>query len=155
ELMRERVDTIDTIRKARAGRARDSLGGASDAADRAQNPDLIARAGSTVCAPITHELAFRGGDGCLRRIGGELIAIETRQQGLHVVRVYMATASNRRRRSSDGKAILQHWRTCGNIAHRELMASADCIAQRNRGIADLNSLARAEVAQRYSDIVLR
>src|SRR6185295_7328328 len=71
ELMRERVYAVDAILAAFGGQPRDALGGAAHAADRTQDPDLVASADAPVRATVAHEGQRLGrcpcGRGCLRR----------------------------------------------------------------------------------------
>src|SRR5688572_9649149 len=55
ELMRERVHAIDATSGLSGRKTCDSLCRAADAADRAKNPDLIARADASIGAAISHE----------------------------------------------------------------------------------------------------
>src|SRR5687768_17633449 len=55
ELMGKRVHAVDPTLATVCGQSRDTFGGAADATDGAQDPDLVARADTSIRASIAHE----------------------------------------------------------------------------------------------------
>src|SRR6185369_17670567 len=109
ELMWERIHAVNAIFAAVRRLPRDALRSAADAADRAKNPDLVARADATVGAPVAHErqgLCGRGGRALDSRY--ESIFIDPRKQRREIVGVDVRTACNRRRGAPDDLAVLTY-----------------------------------------------
>ncbi len=156
EGMRKGMHAIDTAREPLRADTRYSLGRACDTADRAQNPDLIARPHTAVAAAVAHERAEiparRGAfPGTARR---ERVLIESCQRGCEVVRVNVRAAADVVRGATDRPPQLAHRLAGSDIPERHLMSARHRFGDLDHGSADFRARARHEVGQRNGDIVL-
>lgn len=106
ELMREGVHPIDATGKTRIGDTGNALCRAANAADGAENPDLIAGTDASVRASIAHERCH-----CRRccrgaRHGFVAIFVQPCQACDYVVRMYVRAACDIAQRATDRPAVL-------------------------------------------------
>ena len=104
----QRIDPVDAALELPVGGRRDLLGGAGDAADGAEDPDLVARADPAVGAAVALEgrVRWRGQGLGRRRIVG--VGLEPREIGRHVVTVHVLARRDVGGRVADGPAVFQH-----------------------------------------------
>ena len=154
--MWKRVHAVDPTLAAVCGQSRDTFGGAADATDGAQDPDLVARADTSVRASIAHErqrlCGRRGRAAASRR---ESILVHAGEQRRQIVRVDVRAARYLRRCPADHLTVLTH-RLAG--AHRpqgKLVTARDSVDQFDRCVIQRDALARGEIAQRDGHVVAR
>jgi hypothetical protein len=155
ELMREGMYAIHAAGKARVRETRDSLSSATDTANRAQDPNFVARTDATIRSTIAKEgLGWSIGRSWLHGAGIEPIGIESREQRLNIVRVDVGACCNRSRSASNRKAVLQDRLTGRDLMDRELVTAADWLQQCDRDIANRDLFAGLQIAHGDGDVVL-
>ena len=124
--MREVIDTLertlDQVLSLLAHSARDLV----DAADRGDDPQLVARGGTAVGATEAHK--GLGLNGIHDRVRGVVRVLDlTRKVGLHIMRVEPLTGLDVARHVSDGQAVLDDVLPRGNRTHGHLVALRDIL----------------------------
>ena len=124
--MREVIDALeralDQILSLLAHSARDLV----DAADRGDDPQLVARGGTAVGATEAHK--GLGLNGIHDRVRGVVRVLDlTRKVGLHIMRVEPLTGLDVARHVSDGQAVLDDVLPRGNRTHGHLVALRDIL----------------------------
>ena len=134
--MAERIDAVDGAGVAEMGDPRDPLGGAGDAADRRQDPDLVARSHPPVGAAIAVEPGRLVARKRRDRRGLERITLDALQLRLEIVAVDMLARSDRRGQPPDRPAIFAQPRPRCEVADRELVSGRDAslAIQRHRDV---------------------
>ena len=151
----EGVDAVDRVSDARGGLGCDPLGGTRDAADRRQDPDLVARADAAVGADIAFERC-RGGarDGCrIDRI--EAVGERAFEAGLQIVRMDVRAGRDSLRRGADREAVFKDRGTHRDRRERDLVAATDIGGQHHRDIAHGHDLAGQRIVQQRRHAVAR
>src|SRR3954464_14698680 len=154
--MCECVNAIDTTCESLVGHASDPLSGACNAADCAQNPDLVARADLSVRAPIAHECGFGRCGLCLdHSIRFVTILIESGKPRDDVVRVNVRADSDIALRASDRPTVLAHGLRGCDGSHRELVPTWNRLEQCDLRIAKVDRFAGGEIAKCDGHIITR
>ncbi len=147
ELMRERVYAVDAVLAALGGQSRDALGCAADAADGAEDPDLVARADSSVRTSIAHErqrlCTHRSRAG---RARSESILVHSGEERCQVVRVDVRAARYLRRRAANHLTVLVDRLASAYRPQCELVAARDGSEQLDRHAVQRDRLAGCEIA---------
>src|SRR4029450_4602393 len=107
EGMDESVDAVDATRMATGRSFGDLPGGAGNASDRGDDPDLVAGADAAVGPAIALELCFPAGSG-RQGLGPVEIVAGALQRGCEIVAVDMIARCDGAGRPADRKAELQH-----------------------------------------------
>ena len=153
--MREVIDTLertlDQVLSLLAHSARDLV----DAADRGDDPQLVARGGTAVGAAETHK--GLGLNVIHDRVRGVVRVLDlTRKVGLHIMRVEPLTGLDVARHVSDGQAILDDVLPRGNRAHGHLVALRDILHGHDLAhTGDRDGGALGERRQRNDDVIGR
>ena len=118
--MREVVDALERALDQILSLLAHSTRNLVDAADRGDDPQLVARRGTTVGAAEAHK-GFRL-NGIHNRMRGVVGVLDlARKVGLHIVRVEPLTGLDIARHMADRKAVLDDVLPRGNRAHGHLM----------------------------------
>lgn len=124
--MREVIDALeralDQVLSLLAHSARDLV----DAADRGDDPQLVARGGTTVGTAEAHK--GLGLNGIHDRVRGVVRVLDlTRKVGLHIMRVEPLAGLDIARHVPDGQTVLDDVFPRGNRAHGHLVALRDIL----------------------------
>ena len=126
EGMREVIDALERALDQILSLLAHSARGLVDAADRGDNPQLVARGGAAVGAAEAHK--GLGLNGIHDRVRGVVRVLDlARKVGLHIMRVEPLTGLDIARHVSDGQAVLDDVLPRGNRTHGHLVALRDIL----------------------------
>jgi hypothetical protein len=142
------MDPVDAPGMFRRGALGDLLGGACDAADGLDHPDLVARADFAAGSAVTVERGARDAFGRVG-IGAVFVGSRCSQSGRDIVAVDVCARRDVAGGAADRKAELQHRLTGRDRAQGDLVAARDRLGQYYACVL----LAGIKVAQRRGDAV--